>query len=56
MTNQNGERVDVGRNGQGGGGSGSGRRVVHRVGMDCLSPINVSRAEGASSGGELSYG
>ncbi|CBJ27221.1 conserved unknown protein [Ectocarpus siliculosus] len=52
VTNQNGERVDVGRNGQGGGGGGggSGRRVVHRVGMDCLSPINVSRAEGASSG------
>ncbi|CAM9302470.1 unnamed protein product [Pylaiella littoralis] len=46
VTNQHGERVDTSRGGLVSGSSS--RRVVHRVGMDCLSPINVTR-DGPSS-------
>lgn len=49
VTNQNGDRVDTNRSA---GAGGSSRRVVHRVGMDCLSPINTSRGDGPSGGGE----
>lgn len=49
VTNQNGERVEGNRNG--GRGGGTAPRVVHRVGMECLSPINVAR-DGPSAGGE----
>lgn len=51
VTNQKGERVDIHRNGNHKGSSGSAPRVVHRVGMECLSPINVARGEGPSTGG-----
>lgn len=34
-------------------GSGTaGPRVVHRVGMECLSPINVSKTDGTTTSGE----
>ncbi|CAM9679092.1 unnamed protein product [Scytosiphon promiscuus] len=45
--NQSGDRMELNRSA---GGGGSSRRVVHRVGMDCLSPINTSRGEGPSGG------
>lgn len=49
VTNQHGERVDTSRGGQ--GGVGSNRRGGQRVGMECLSPINVARDGPASSQG-----
>lgn len=49
VTNQHGERVDTSRGGLVSGSSS--RRVVHRVGMDCLSPINVTRDGPSSSQG-----
>lgn len=58
VTNQDGKKVDVNRQGHGGNtkggsaGGGAAPRVVHRVGMECLSPINVSRGDGPSTGGE----
>lgn len=48
VTNQNGERVDGARHGP----RGTAPRVVHRVGMECLSPINVSKGDGTTTGGE----
>lgn len=57
MTNQDGKKVDANRHGgiaKGGSAvGGAAPRVVHRVGMECLSPINVSRGDGPSTGGEF---
>lgn len=50
VTNQNGERVDGARHGP--RGTAAAPRVVHRVGMECLSPINVSKGDGTTTGGE----
>lgn len=48
VTTKDGEKVDVNRH----GGRPTSTRVVHRVGMECLSPINVTRGDGPSTGGE----
>lgn len=50
VTNQNGERVDGARHGP--RGTAAAPRVVHRVGMECLSPINVTKGDGTATGGE----
>ena len=47
VTNQDGDRVDTNRH----GGRAAGPRVVHRVGMECLSPINIGK-DAPSTGGE----
>lgn len=50
VTNPNGEKVEGSRHGSSRGGGAP--RVVHRVGMECLSPINIARGDGPSTGGE----
>lgn len=37
---------------QGRGAAAPPPRVVHRVGMECLSPINIAKGDGTSTGGE----